>query len=312
MPQQHYIFGYGSLICAKSRAATASALGVVGEAGDRNKHNTGGIPVRLNNWMRLWNLQGPNTYLGVQKSNTNTNSSSPRVSCVGVLVPLPSSKQNETGGSKNDEDEVLEALDRRERGYYRHSVDLSSIERVDDLLLTNIAESERCDQAIEDRYYKHTFLRRKNDTSTNGNDNTIRSPTQNDDVVCKVWIYVPQDCYSGMACPQKPILQSYVDICLRGCLSISESFAREFIASTYGWYPGHGHLLLTGHSVGEKCFESKRSVDESNAVVSSCIKHCWINDRERPIYVRADRNFSIGNSELLDALFDPQLLERRR
>lgn len=34
---------------------------------------------------------------------------------------------------------------------------------------------------------------------------------------------------------QTPILQSYLDICLHGCLSIGQFFADEFIASTQTW-----------------------------------------------------------------------------
>nr|MDJ0707650.1 hypothetical protein [Leptolyngbyaceae cyanobacterium MO_188.B28] len=32
-----------------------------------------------------------------------------------------------------------------------------------------------------------------------------------------------------------PIAQSYLDVVLEGCLSISDTFAEEFILSTYGW-----------------------------------------------------------------------------
>ena len=47
-----------------------------------------------------------------------------------------------------------------------------------------------------------------------------------------------------------PIVQSYVDVVLDGCLAISDAFAREFIRSTAGW------------------------------------RGPWINDRERPRYPR--------------------------
>ena len=319
MSRQHYVFGYGSLICAESRAATASALGEV--AGSGSSRYGSSIPVRLNNWVRLWNLRGPNTYLGVH------NSSSAQSSCVGVLVPLPSSKQNDSkdknninyNDSKNYNDEVLEALDRRERGYNRHRVDLSLIERVDDLLRTTaaIAEAENGSmtsrQAVEDRYYKNTFLRRNATATTHTNDDDDDEDSDEkcknlNDIVC-IWIYVPKDRYAGMACSRKPILQSYVDICLRGCLSISESFAREFIESTYGWFPGHSHLQITTDDDDDK----KEGYDsDSGPDADDSGFHCWINDRETPVYVRADKKFSIDNSETLDAIFDPVLLGRRR
>ena len=34
-----------------------------------------------------------------------------------------------------------------------------------------------------------------------------------------------------------PILQSYVDVCLSGCLEHGEEFAREFIETTFLWSP---------------------------------------------------------------------------
>lgn len=61
----------------------------------------------------------------------------------------------------------------------------------------------------------------------------------------KVWLYV-NDFKKGerqkcLPSPQFPIVQSYVDICLTGCLEIEEgfpdvgNFAREFIESTQDW-----------------------------------------------------------------------------
>jgi gamma-glutamylcyclotransferase (GGCT)/AIG2-like uncharacterized protein YtfP len=61
----------------------------------------------------------------------------------------------------------------------------------------------------------------------------------------KVWMYV-NDFKEGerekcLPTPQFPIVQSYVDICLTGCLQIEEGFpdagdfAREFIVSTQEW-----------------------------------------------------------------------------
>ena len=41
-------------------------------------------------------------------------------------------------------------------------------------------------------------------------------------------------------CPpsvEYPILQTYVDVCLSGCLEYGDDFAREFIATTFLWAP---------------------------------------------------------------------------
>ena len=34
-----------------------------------------------------------------------------------------------------------------------------------------------------------------------------------------------------------PILQTYIDVCLTGCLEYGPDFAREFIATTFKWSP---------------------------------------------------------------------------
>jgi hypothetical protein len=61
----------------------------------------------------------------------------------------------------------------------------------------------------------------------------------------KVWIYVNKfkegERRNSLPTPQFPIVQSYVDICLSGCLQIERGFpdagdfAREFIESTQEW-----------------------------------------------------------------------------
>jgi hypothetical protein len=61
----------------------------------------------------------------------------------------------------------------------------------------------------------------------------------------KVWIYVnvfkPGELEKSLPTPQYPIVESYVDICLAGCLQIEQGFpdagdfASEFITSTQKW-----------------------------------------------------------------------------
>lgn len=59
----------------------------------------------------------------------------------------------------------------------------------------------------------------------------------------RVWIYVPNGSDAaqtpgvGLHGPsfRCPILQTYVDVCITGCLEVSEEYAIEFITSTAGW-----------------------------------------------------------------------------
>ena len=352
--QKHYVFGYGSLICPESRAVTAEALrgGNNGKNDDGAEKDDGAIPVRLNHWIRAWNIRGYHTYLGVQQCAYNdevtkdaasakarpdddgetedsTNSggarrrqNTPHQSCVGVLVPLPSSDGDDDDESNNA---VLEALDRREFAYRRQKVVLGWIERVDDLLLgddndDNGGSKEQLrqrKQAIHDKYYKGTFLETERrpgpgeDEARTGTKPEKESgepgaPDSGDpDAVC-VWIYVPLEKYWGVALPEKPILQSYVDICIRGALSISKTFAREFVLGTYGWYTGHSH-----ETSGDDGDEDPNHGTPTAPAGDSSSSSCWINDRNNPIYVRADKDYALKHSESLDAVFDPLLLRWR-
>ena len=49
-----------------------------------------------------------------------------------------------------------------------------------------------------------------------------------------VWLYINDG--AKPPCEQVPIMQSYVDTVLAGCLDISESFAKQFIEHTLGWH----------------------------------------------------------------------------
>ncbi|MCK6262498.1 gamma-glutamylcyclotransferase [Vibrio sp. ZSDE26] len=52
-----------------------------------------------------------------------------------------------------------------------------------------------------------------------------------DDAV--IWVYVKNE--PEPPCTLSPIMQSYVDTVLAGCLEVSESFAENFIENTVGW-----------------------------------------------------------------------------
>ncbi|MGR5152911.1 gamma-glutamylcyclotransferase family protein [Photobacterium swingsii] len=49
-----------------------------------------------------------------------------------------------------------------------------------------------------------------------------------------VWVYVKDEPLAP--CAIQPIMQTYVDTVLAGCLSISDAFAEYFVSSTQGWH----------------------------------------------------------------------------
>lgn len=59
-----------------------------------------------------------------------------------------------------------------------------------------------------------------------------------------IWTYIPilnsydsqsQNIYKARADYENPICQSYIDLCLEGCLKYGEDFATEFLDTTFGW-----------------------------------------------------------------------------
>ena len=106
-----------------------------------------------------------------------------------------------------------------------------------------------------------------------------------------------------------PITQSYVDIIMRGCLSISHDFARGFLRTTHGWWneDHHGPLARSSDvttttaaaaaAAGAK--GSEMGKEEGNVRHRH---HTWVNDRHAPMYVRADSEYSIENGRVIDEL----------
>jgi len=199
MTFEHYIFGYGSLLCAHSRAITAPTL-----AGRT------ATPVKVRNLQRQWSCRVPAeagwTAMGVRLQSN--------ASCVGVLLPV-----------NNVE---LQQFDVRELGYERHLIDHSDIEQIG-----------HCE-------HEHSFFTAEHNTP-------------------KIWVYIQEEHTTTSI--EHPIPQSYVDIILRGCLSISPEFAKEFLRETHGW--------------------------KSDDVY-------WVDDRHDPLYPRADVDYSAKQGPELD------------
>ena len=184
---------------------------------------------------------------------------------MGVLIPV---YENE-----------LPAFDVRETGYDRLLIeDHNRIQRVDELL----------DDEDVDDYYKNTFLEEANEKSNN----TPAASTAN------VWVYVPQT--SNPPTKEYPIIQSYVDICMRGCLSISSKFLHEFLKTTYGWHPQEIIDLMTTMNEKGKQQQESDNTSSSTSSTEEVVLGSWSNDRHSPIYPRADEIYSLENAVHLD------------
>ena len=309
---RHFIFGYGSLICPKSRSITAPTLADVPAT-----------PAIVYNLQRTWSarIDGPKHHLeGFTAMGVRFRRG---YKCSGVLIAV-------------DEEELAQ-FDVREAGYDRRLIELEHIHKIPDLGF----ELEDEDHVV---FRKGELARRRSSTGSIGENDvesnqdgidsdsatknelhvqekyqdqdqdafldTTLDVAEDDDV--RVWVYLQRE--HKAANKRFPIHQSYVDIIMRGCLSISEGFARSFLDTTHGWHhDGDG---------GDVCLEETEdgesrgicASDDANAVDDDG-HHTWVDDRHLPLYVRADKRYSSSFGHEIDELVGshhPDALEKRR
>jgi len=146
--------------------------------------------------------------------------------------------------------EELADLDKREANYVRVQVHLDNVDQVPFLKehKDDFYETEQAGALFDAKEEQRTDI--------------------------SVWIYVQKEPIPADL--SHPIPQSYVDIIVKGCLTISEDFARSFIDTTKGWNTPDGE----GPS--------------------------FVDDREQPIYLRADKELSAEHAEVVDQLLEEQ------
>jgi hypothetical protein len=202
-------------------------------------------------------------------------------------------------------DEELPAFDKRETGYDRllivdhnnnnNNNSNNRIQRIDELLVDGYDNGEEAD------CYNGTFLEPNEKSTTTADVN--------------VWVYVPQT--SDPPTKEYPIIQSYVDICMRGCLSISKKFLHEFLKTTYGWHPQeiidlmkhqkHHHHQQQQQQQDANDKDGTSIISGEEAVLGSVLGS-WSNDRHSPIYPRADGTYSLENAIRLDRFLEQAAL----
>jgi hypothetical protein len=192
---QHYIFGYGSLICSTSRSKTSG--NVAGPV----------LPVQVDGLQTSWSVRAETagwTPLGVSYASPPTTARA-----FGVLVSVGVTE--------------LALFDERELGYQRTELSLAQVKPIPFL-----------DQQMyyDDDHPNHRHVIRAmaspdpvEPSSHEENDADDHEPVQ-----IKIWTYLPE-----MFKPSDsdfPIPQSYLDVILRGCLELSPRLAIEFLKHT--------------------------------------------------------------------------------
>lgn len=166
-------------------------------------------------------------------------------------------------------DEELAQFDLRELGYERVPVEHHEVERIASL-----------DEQI---HYNHDH-------------SFYRQPAM-------IWVYVqeqPEPVSVGY-----PIVQSYLDVVLRGCMTISPDFAKDFLQTTKGWHPDD--FDHPDHNTEHQQQQRPEQVKDTTTGF-------WLNDRHAPRYNRADVEYSKTMGEYLDRLLHehrPEMSSRK-
>jgi hypothetical protein len=145
-------------------------------------------------------------------------------------------------------DRDLQAYDIREEGYTRLNVPLKYITFLDN------NNNNTQDSAPNDRSGKNSIL-------------------ENHDV----WIYLP--CTPLMADKCHPLIQTYIDTCLRGCLEVGgKEFAIFFLRSTFDW----SDFFLNDTPISRRPWEHRLMWREIEACLSDASDHIKLTSRKHP------------------------------
>ena len=263
---QHYIFGYGSLICPQSRAISAPTL-----AG-KDAH-----PVLVQHLARTWSARvyhKEHTRVAISINNTTTTGTEVKDfegECHSLIegqtaMGVRQAINHTCSGVLIEVDKVeLMQFDEREKGYDRIEIDLLHIWSLED-------PNEKMEEEGEGS--SHSVIEQANlKRSLEINEEKLESHPP---MKQKVWVYIQRD--SIPADHRYPIAQSYVDIILRGCLTISPHFAAKFVETTHGWWSSD--------------IDGNEDLDD--------IRHIWVEDRNNPFYVRADKEWSKDKAHVVD------------
>ena len=279
-------------------------------------HDTIAEPVVINNIERVWSARVHKPYVpaSTKKRNNKNVSSGDRDHILGWT---PMGVRFREGAKCNgvliyvDEDE-LARFDIREAGYTRKKIDLSNIHpHIDSDVLVNESLSlwptadhnvKREEVALKNFkcsdcrmvFEKAAEMRRQQSNSSTSNDECSDSMVGDEEVA--VWVYEQNENLPAQR--SFPITQSYLDIIIRGCMSISLDFARRFLETTHGFWHDNDESVKKDIKATNG---SSNNEDQSNNIHRH---HTWVDDRGDPMYVRADRQYSIENGEHIDKLLE--------
>ena len=209
-----YVFGYGSIINSISRGSTLQCLSATTDEVIVD-HAVFATVSSSFGYRRCWCYRSSTgfTALGLKYCGDNGSEGVDNALDLkgigGVLFPIPNAA-------------ALAAFDLRETGYTRVQIPLEYV------TVTATANANAASPPTS----SSTFISSSLATSESANDCSLKPAIANG----KIWIYIPDT--SRIADPDEnfPLLQTYIDTCVRGCLEWGgTSFVSDFLLTTSGW-----------------------------------------------------------------------------
>lgn len=301
--ERHFIFGYGSLICHRSRAITAPSL-----------MKKPAIPVVVEHLTRTWSARISHTRSKKLETNNRATTNSTYSAMImqgrkddqghnilGQTAMGIEHAKNETCSGvliEVDEDE-LEFFDRREGGYDRVEIDLLHVWGLDNYDSNQFQEENEKEEELHE-VLQHANMKRRaseNDMTIGGDSDRISvddSYKNHDNSSFKIWVYIPKNPIP----PNQnfPIMQSYVDIIFRGCLDYDHHFLTTFLTTTHGWWYHNEDKSSSAINVSDYDLKTYGPTLETQ----NKDHFTWIEDRDDPFYVRADSIWSKEKGEVVD------------
>lgn len=281
---RHFIFGYGSLICEQSRKITAPTL-----------NNKPAQPVTVHHLRRTWTAR---CRYDPKKRKKDIHQLILGQTAMGIE---PMQGAQTTGVLIEVSESELAYFDQREGGYTRCEIDAMHI--------YDIYNQDQEDHEHDVLKEGHRLRRLSSltlcdgpavgGTSTDGTSKTSPEDMTLKELYTKVWVYIPN---RPMRADSKyPIMQSYLDVIIRGCLNISEDFAIQYLQNTHGFDVGQDTAAV--------------SLEKDNHHEDSSPSYVWIDDRGDPRYVRADKEWSSAMGDRADEILrkcHPRAVEKRQ
>lgn len=260
-----FVFGYGSIINDESRSSTMDSKAVKhsqqpllhGEGGNYVSDESMCAFISHHFAKRCWNFRSATgfTALGIElvHHSSRLEQNICDIKCLegdfdvcknwinGVLFPVNS--------------EQLKSFDSREQGYDRVLVPLEML----------YVDCQRgCENARRRASNLKATIAIQNDTSTNS---------------VRIWTYVPDSDHCLPPDEDFPILQTYVDVCVRGCLQWGgQTLALHFLRSTFRW----SDCFLNDAPLSRRPWLHRRDYAIVDSCLVQCAEHVKFEDRKHP------------------------------